>query len=205
MRWTVGTPWLGALLAGVGCSHATAVLAPPPDGSACDTAQAAIAREADTRAMPWSAAQHLAANFPNNRVSWLMTDSAFQTYIVKANAKNFGRCNDSGCFLFAAPTGRILSAIEQSMTNGKHDPAVLGRALGLPAKKFEGPLRLMTLDLGTTRTCARLPVDSDPGAWKCTRSEDSDCFKFGGYTSGGLPEVMVINAQVSHTEVREVP
>jgi hypothetical protein len=205
MKWTVRTLLLSTLLTLVGCAHATHVVTPPPAPSACDAQQEAISKEADARASPWSIAQHLATNFPSQKVSWLMTDGAYQTYVVKTNAKNFGRCNDTGCYLFAAPTARIQSAVEQSMTEGKHDPAALGRALGLPAKNFEGPLRMMTLDLTATGTCARLPVDSDPGVWKCTSAEDKDCFKFGGYTSGGVPEVMVINAPVTQTEVKEVP
>ena len=53
--------------------------------------------------------------------------------------------------------------------------------------------------------CVRLPVDSDPGVWKCTSAEDKDCFKFGGYTSGGVPEMMVINAPVDQAAVTEIP
>jgi hypothetical protein len=48
-------------------------------------------------------------------------------------------------------------------------------------------------------------LDSDPGVWKCTSPEDKDCFKFGGYTSGGVPEVMVINAPVAAAQIEEVP
>ncbi|RKH52921.1 hypothetical protein D7X55_01430 [Corallococcus sp. AB049A] len=172
----------------------------------CDDTQKAISKEADAMASPYGIDQHIAKNFPDRRVSWLMTDSAYQKFVVQTGAKNFGRCNDTACYLFAAPSAAIHGAVEKSKTaDGKHDPAVLGQALGLPAKNFEGPLRMMTLDLGAQKICTRLPVDADPGVWKCQTPEDTDCFKFGGYTSGGAPEVMVINAPVADTQVAEIP
>jgi hypothetical protein len=172
--------------------------------SACDAHQAETSRDADTRAAPWSVAQHLAKNFPDGRVSWLMKDASYQNFVVKPAAKNWGRCNDTGCYVFVAPAAVIHGAVEQSMMGGHHDPAALGKALGLPATNFEGPLRMMTLDLNKDASCARLPVDSDPGVWKCQTPEDKDCFKFGGYTSGGVPELMVINAPVDRTAIAEV-
>jgi hypothetical protein len=181
---------------------------PPPQASLvdyCDDSQKTISQEADTRANPYGIAQHLDKNFPDRKVSWLMTDSAYQKFVVQTGAKNFGRCNDTGCYLFAAPSAIIHGAVEKAKTAGGHDPAVLGQALGLPAKNFEGPLRMMTLDLGAQKVCTRLPVDADPGVWKCQTPEDTDCFKFGGYTSGGAPEVMVINAPVADTQVAEIP
>ncbi|MBN8468406.1 hypothetical protein JYJ95_17965 [Corallococcus exiguus] len=172
----------------------------------CDDAQKAISKEADAMASPYGIDQHIAKNFPDRKVSWLMTDSAYQKFVVQTGAKNFGRCNDTACYLFAAPSASIHGAVEKSKTaDGTHDPAVLGQALGLPAKNFEGPLRMMTLDLGAQKVCTRLPVDADPGVWKCQTPEDTDCFKFGGYTSGGAPEVMVINAPVADTQVAEIP
>ena len=173
--------------------------------AACDSHQAGISHDADTRAAPWSIAQHLAKNFPDGRVSWLMKDASYQTYIVATAAKSWGRCDTTGCYVFAAPAGVIHGAVTQSMTGGHHDPAALGTALGLPASNFEGPLRMMTLDLGKPPTCARLPVDSDLGVWKCQTPEDTNCFKFGGYTSGGVAEVMVINAAVDQTSIEDVP
>jgi hypothetical protein len=197
----------------VGCGGARAPQAkepaPPvteqaPGPAACDASQAAISKDADTRAAPWSIAQHLTKNFPDGKVSWLMKDASYQDYVVKTAAKKWGRCNDTGCYLFAAPAAVIHDAVEKSTSNGKHDPAAIGKALGLPAANFEGTLRMMTLDIGTAGACVRLPVDSDPGVWKCKSAEDTDCFKFGGYTSGGVPEIMVINAPVEQTTIVEV-
>jgi hypothetical protein len=91
------------------------------------------------------------------------------------------------------------------MHDGRHDPAALGKALGLPATSLEGPLKMMTLDIGRTGTCVRLAVEDDPGAWECKTAADTDCFKFGGYTSGGIPELMVIDAPVERTAIEEVP
>ena len=51
----------------------------------------------------------------------------------------------------------------------------------------------------------RLPMESDPGVWKCATAEDKDCFKFGGHTSGNVPEVMVIDAPVAQAVVTEIP
>jgi hypothetical protein len=202
---------LCSLLAVVGCKT-TGGARPPPGEPAfestvapCDDAQKAIAQAADTRASPYGIDQHVAKNFPDRKVSWLMTDSAYQKFIVQTGAKHFGRCNDNGCFLFAAPAATIQDAVAKSMVDGKHDPAVIGKALGLPAANFEGTLRMMTLDLAASKSCARLPVDEDPGVWKCQTPEDTDCFKFGGYTSGGIPEIMVVNAPVDQATVAEVP
>ena len=178
---------------------------PPATISGCDARQTAISQDADTRAAPWSVAQHLVKNFPDGRVSWLMKDASYQNYVVKPAAKKWGRCDDTGCYVFVAPAAVIHSAVAQSMTGGQHDPAALGKTLGLPATNFEAPLRMMTLDLHQEATCARLPVDTDPGVWKCQTPQDTDCFHFGGYTSGGVPELMVIDAPVDKTTIEEVP
>jgi hypothetical protein len=206
MKKAVGVALLCALVAS-GCvsTGATRPPSPPPLVERCDATQARLSVEADQRASPWGIEQHVARNFPGRQVSWLMKDSAYQTFVVQTNAKNFGRCNDTGCYLFAAPSTVIQRAVQESMKDGKHDPAALGKALGLPARNFEGTLRMMTLDLNATGVCVRLPVESDPGVWKCTSPEDTDCFKFGGYTSGGVPEVMVINAPVAQARIEEIP
>jgi hypothetical protein len=180
----------------------------PPQVSTgtCDEKQAKTSKEADERAKPYGISEHLSKNFPDMKVSWLMKETPYQNFVVKTAAKNFGRCDDTGCYLFAAPTKVIEDAINKAVTDKGHDPAVIGQALGLPAKNFEGPLRMMTLDLKeVTSACVRLPVDADPGVWKCQTPEDKDCFKFGGYTSGNVPEVMVINAPVDKAVVREIP
>jgi hypothetical protein len=172
---------------------------------ACDERQARISKEADERAKPYGIVQHLARSFPDLKVSWLMKETPYQNFVVKTGAERFGRCDDTGCYLFAAPAPVISAAVEQSMKGDTHDAAALGRALGLPAKNFEGPLRMMTLDLRTAGSCVRLPVDSDPGVWKCKSEDDEDCFKFGGYTSGNVPEVMIIDAPVARAVVEEIP
>jgi hypothetical protein len=172
----------------------------------CDATQVEISKQADERAAPYGIFAHLEKNFPDMRVSWLMKEAPYQTFVVETGATNFGRCNDAGCYLFAAPSSVIEAAVEKSLTGETHDPAVLGQALGLPAANFEGPLRMMTLDLSAAPdACVRLPVDDDPGVWNCQSEEDEDCFKFGGYTSGGVPELMVINAPVALASVRAIP
>ena len=177
----------------------------PDHPLACNEQQITVSREADTRAAPWSIAQHLTKNFSDGRISWLMKDGSYQDFVVKTGAKKWGRCNDTGCYVFAAPAAVIHGAVEKSMVNGHHDPAAIGQALGLPAKNFEGPLRMMTFDLDDGAVCVRLPVDSDPGVWKCQTPEDKDCFKFGGYTSGGIPELMALDVPVDQTKIEEVP
>lgn len=197
---------IGALLAGCGPSAGPT---PPPSAnsppSQCDAAQQRISQEADQRAATWSFAQHKGKHFADHRVAWLMPEAVFQKYIVDAKATYFGRCKDGACYQFAAPTSTIQQAVSESMKDGKHDPAVLGQRLGLPARNFEGPLRLVIVDLDGPGVCGRLPVDEDPGVWKCTTPQDKDCFKFGGYTSGGLPEVMVINAPVGQAKIEQIP
>ncbi|HVV81588.1 MAG TPA: hypothetical protein VHE35_00870 [Kofleriaceae bacterium] len=202
------------LLLFIGCAGAAtpAVRQPTePTGTApaeaphCDAAQLAISREADARAAPQSIAAHLAKNFADGRVSWLMKDTSYEAYIVTPKAQHWGRCNDRGCFLFAAPAAVIHAAVDASMHGGHHDAAALGKALGLPAANLDGPLRMMTLDHTTSGACTRLPVESDPGAYACKTPDDTDCFEFGGYTSGGVPELMVIDAAVDETQIEQVP
>jgi hypothetical protein len=173
-------------------------------GASCDAHQTEVLKQADDRAKPWSTEKHLAKNFADGKVSWLMKDTAYQNYVVKPAAKNWGRCDDSGCYVFVAPAATIHEAVAKATANGHHDPAALGKALGLPAANFEGTLRMMTFDIVKNQVCARLPVDTDPGAYACKTPEDTDCFKFGGYTSGGAPELMVINAPVAETAIEEV-
>lgn len=211
------TGWLSVLLLSlglvVGCAGAKpAVQQPteqpqptePEQAATCSGQQGEISREADAAAAPYGIAEHLKKNFPDGKVSWLMKDGAYQNFVVKTGATKWGRCNDTGCYVFVAPAATIHTAVEQSMKDGKHDPAVIGKALGLPAANFEGPLRLMTLDIDDVAACIRLPVEADPGVWKCQTPEDQDCFKFGGYTSGGVPEAMVIDAPVEKTTIQEV-
>lgn len=170
----------------------------------CNETQAAIAKQADERAAPYGIMQHLEKNFPDMKVSWLMKEKPYQSYVVETKAEKFGRCNEAGCYLFAAPTAVIQAAVDKAKTDAGHDAAILGQSLGLPAANFEGPLRMMTLDLAATKSCVRLPVDEDPGVWKCKSDEDKDCFKFGGYTSGGVPELMVLDAPVAAATVTEI-
>ncbi|HWO20879.1 MAG TPA: hypothetical protein VNO30_19065 [Kofleriaceae bacterium] len=211
--WTVRGLVLLAAVTGCGPK-------PPPEGpqpsagvSICDAYQAAISRDADERVQgdkydsTVPIAQHLATSFPDGRASWLMKEADYQKYVVSPGAKKWGRCNKSGdtCYVFAAPAGALGEKVKQSMTGDRHDPVKLGEALGLPAERFEGPLRLMTLDFGKARTCARLPVCTDPGAYECKSAEDKECFKFGGFTAGGAPEIMLINAPVAETQIDAIP
>lgn len=215
--------WWSVLVV-IGCAGAPkatgpvnpAIMAPETDGAAataadipaldasCDAHQIEIVRQGDARATPWSTSQHLSKNFPDGEISWLMPEVSYQKYVVSTAAQNWGRCNATGCYVFAAPAALIHAAVAQSMHDGRHDPAALGKALGLPAANFEGPLRMMTLDLDSAAACARLPVDTDPGVWPCKTAGDTDCFKFGGYTSGGIPEIIVIGAPVAKTRIEEV-
>lgn len=191
----------------LGCAAAPRPAAGPPPAAAprCDARQAAISRDADTRATPWSVARHLAKNFPDGRVSWLMKEASYQRFVVEPAARKWGRCQDTGCYLFVVPAAVIHDAVAHARTSGHHDPAALGNALGLPATSFDGPLRMMTLDIAQEATCVRLPVDSDPGVRPCQTPDDTTCFKFGGYTSGGVPELMAIDAPVDRTAIEEVP
>ena len=173
--------------------------------SACGVAQRAISVAADARARPYGLREHLARNFGDGRVSWLMRDADYQKYVVATSATRWGRCNSAGCFAFAAPAALIHAAVARASHDGAHAAGELGAALGLPARNFEGPLVMMTLDLDEAAVCARLPVDGDPGVWPCKTADDRDCFKFGGYTSGGVPELMLVDAPVARTAITPVP
>jgi hypothetical protein len=204
--------WWSSVLVMIGCAGVPRPATVPPAAappaaappSSCDASQTAISQDADTRAAPYSVAQHLAKNFPDRRVSWLMKETSYQSFVVKPAARKWGRCNDTACYVFVAPAAVIHDAVVHSMTDGHHDPAAIGKALGLPPANFDGPLRMMTLDIAREATCVRLPVDSDPGVWKCQTPQDTDCFKFGGYTSGGVAELMAIDAPVDRTAIEEV-
>lgn len=178
--------------------------APTVSAGDCDETQAAISKVADEQAAPYGILAHLEKNFPDMKISWLMPEPIYDKFVVQTSAKNFGRCNDTACYQFAAPTAVIEAAVEQSLTADGHDSAKLGEALGLPADNMKGPLRMITIDLAATKSCVRLPVGEDPGVWKCKSPDDTDCFKFGGYTSGGVPELMVINAPVDQATIREI-
>lgn len=190
-----------ALAFAIGCAGAPTPHAVAP---ACDARQARLGHDADARAAPWSAAAHLAKNFPDGRVAWLMPDDKYQRYVVATGATRWDRCDGSGCFVFVAPAGVIHDVVARSMAAGRHDAAAIGRALGLPADRFARPLRMMTLDLRATGACARLPIESDPGAASCATAA-APCFQVGGYTAGGVPELMVIDAPVDHTTIEAVP
>ncbi|MDP2339969.1 MAG: hypothetical protein Q8O67_03340 [Deltaproteobacteria bacterium] len=190
-----------ALLLSLSCGTAkTTSTLPDP----CDATQARISAEADARASPLGIDAHLAVSFPGGKVAWLMKAKDHQSYVVDKQARHFGRCNADGCFVFAGPAQTLEAAVATSMNDGKHDAALLAKALGLPTDRMEGPLRLLTLELGHD-VCARLPVDGDPGAWPCKSDGDTDCFRFGGFTTGGVPELLLVNAPVARAHVVEIP
>jgi hypothetical protein len=116
-----------ALIAACGGAPKPAVQGPEP-AAACDATQGAISRAADARAAPYGLAAHLAKNFVDGEVAWLMKDESYQTYVVATSATRWGRCNDTGCYLFAAPSAIIRAAVEASMEGGAHDPTALGQA-----------------------------------------------------------------------------
>lgn len=172
----------------------------------CSPQQSKISSEADARAAPYGIDRHLTKNFPDHRASWLMKEADFERYVRRPHATEFGRCLPSaGCHQFAAPAPLMRNAIARSDTgHGSHDPKILAQSLGLQPDNMTGPLRLMTLDYIRHPTCVRLPVESDPGALNCDHLSDSACFRFGGFTTGGVPEVMLIDAPVKGTRVRKI-
>lgn len=178
----------------------------------CSLEQSELSQEADARAAPYGIDRHLAEQFPDRRASWLMKDADFERYVHRPGATKYGRCfPSSGCHQFAAPTPVIRNAIARSVVvhrdGSHHDPKILANALGLQPDNMTGPLRLMTLDLKRHPTCTRLPVESDPGALNCDHHQhpaESACFRFGGFTSGGIPEVMLIDAPVKGTRVQKI-
>jgi hypothetical protein len=176
---------------------ATATLAAPVPNH-CDAEQAKIRTEADRRAGPRGVQTHLAEHFKDGKVSWLMKLCDYQTYVAQKNAPYFGRPLGANQYLFAGPTADMKKAVADASSGGKHDPAKLAKSLGLSPDNMKGPLIMLTLDLSTAGACVRLPVETDPGAKACCAAGEDDCFKFGGRTSGGMPEVMIINAPTAY-------
>jgi hypothetical protein len=164
----------------------------------CDAEQAKIRTEADRRAGPRGIQTHLAAHFKDGKASWLMKLCDYQTYVAQKNAPYFGRPLGANQYLFAGPTADMKKAVADASSGGKHDPVKLAKSLGLSPDNMQGPLIMLTLDLSTAGACVRLPVETDPGAKPCCATREDDCFKFGGRTSGGMPEVMIINAPTAY-------
>lgn len=196
----------------VGCGGAP----PPPAHEApaasghCDATQARISREADERVRSSTRTgagfeRHVATNFVDHKVSWLMREDAYQKFVVQPNAQFFGRCDKGHCYQFAAPAATIRKIVADATRDGKHDPAAMASALGLPPSSFEGTVKMVTLDLDAAGVCARLPVEDDPGSWKCKGPDDKACFQFGGFTSGGVPEAMLIDAPVAKAAIETIP
>ena len=190
-----------------GCGGTQTPPQPPAATSACSAEQVGISRNADELAAKAGDAgitEHLDKNFPGGLVAWVIPEEKYKDYILKPPAKKWGRpsASESYQFQFAGPIAVVRAKVNQTTTEDRH---VLEEALGVTSGNLKGPIRLVTLDVRKSGVCVRLPTSEDPGATKCTTAEQKDCFKFGGFTSGGVPEIMIIDAPVDRTIDEPVP
>lgn len=178
-------PALTALLAAlVLCSAAARA-----DVSKCSREQQAIAKQIEA-ADHKSALAHVKANF-TPKGSYLVNDSTYQNY-VKGKTK-LGRPQGADSYLFVAG-GKFIDGVLRAAkkADGTTDFGVIEHKLGLPPNTYPPTGGLWRVDVNVPISCYRLPRASDPGA--------NPQFKAGGFTSGGVPEILVLNGRPSHAE-----
>eukprot|EP00727_Mastigamoeba_balamuthi_P009224 m51a1_g4924 hypothetical protein (225) ;mRNA; r:247239-247913 len=204
-----------------GCVHwlalfaAVLVLSEDARAAACDTEQEMLRVYGDRRAEEMRAdnsTTHFRRNFTRGLVSFAIRNGTWHRFYDPKTAVNparfFGRSSDvaglRGFHQFAAPTS-VFRDVNRwcSRTGGQGFPAsmcaqarrTLWLRLGIP--DHNESFYVVTIDTVATPLCYRLPMEADPGASHCLGLPDERCFKFGGFTSGGAPEILLINATVS--------
>ena len=145
---------------------------------------------------------HLETYFSDNSVAFFMPASFFNP-----NNIFFGRMENSEFFQFVLPLRTMIKAFANASGKKKYDiypvnAEDFGKSLGLPLSNFQYAIRnktlhhLITCNVHSLKDdlCVRMPMHEDPGAWKCSDGTwDEQCFAFGGFTSGNLPELVVVN------------
>jgi hypothetical protein len=122
--------------------------------------------------------------------SYLVTDYVYQNF-VKGKAK-LGRPGPNGnTYLFVASGKFIVGVLAAAKkADGTTDFAVIEQKLGLPTGTYKPDGGLWRVDVNVPISCYRFPKADDPGA-------NSD-FKAGGFTSGGVPEILVLDGRPSY-------
>ena len=145
---------------------------------------------------------HLATYFSDNAVAFFMPATFFNP-----DHRFFGRMENSEFFQFVLPLDTMLHAFDQAVVKRKAGTftikaEIFGELLGLPLSNFKWNIenktlhRLITCRVDSLKDdlCVRMPMHDDPGVWKCSKGTwDEQCFKFGGFTSGKLPELVIVN------------
>eukprot|EP00727_Mastigamoeba_balamuthi_P009227 m51a1_g4927 hypothetical protein (229) ;mRNA; r:256321-257588 len=179
----------------------------------CDTEQDMLRVYGDKRAMEMkadNASTHFSKYFTGS-ASFAIKTSAWRKYYSPETAQNpaefFGRTSDvaglKGVHQFVAPTSEFQDAIDRCSGSGSttanctEATKSLFQRLGIP--DHDETFYVVTIDTTATPLCYRLPMEADPGAGHCVGVPDERCFKFGGFTSGGAPEILLISAPVKAT------
>jgi len=159
----------------------------PTPNAKCSPAQRRIAAQVEASAGK-SARAHVQRHF-TPKGSYLVTDYVYQNF-VKGKPK-LGRPSGADSFLFVAG-GKFIDGVLRAARkpDGTTDFAVIEKKLGLPSGTYKPDGGLWRVDVNVPISCYRLPKADDPGA-------NSD-FKPGGFTSGGVPEILVINGRARH-------
>ena len=133
------------------------------------------------------AAAHVARHFSPHG-SYLVNDYVHNNF-VKGKAR-VGRPQGDHSYLFVAGSTFISGVLKAAKkADGTTDYAVIEHKLGLPSGTYKADGGLWRIDVDVKSGCYRMPKANDPGA-------NSD-FKAGGFTSGGVPEILVINGKVA--------
>lgn len=137
-----------------------------------------------------SADEHVAKHF-TPKGSYLLSDANYQRF-AKGKAK-LGRDSGGDTFLFVAG-GKFIDGViaAAKKADGTIDFAVVDKKLGFDPGTFPPAGGLWRVDINVKNSCYRLAKADDPGA--------NAHFKPGGFTSGGVPEVLVLNGHASHAE-----
>ena len=132
-----------------------------------------------------NAAAHVAKHFSPHG-SYLVNDYVYENF-VKGKPK-LGRPVDGHSYLFVASSKTITDVLKAAKKpDGTTDYTVIELKLGLPGGTYKPDGGLWRVDVDVKSGCYRLPKHDDPGA-------NSD-FKPGGFTSGGVPEILAIDAK----------
>jgi hypothetical protein len=133
------------------------------------------------------AAAHVAKHFSPHG-SYLVNDYVYNNF-VKGKAR-LGRPQGDHSYLFVAGSTFISGVLKAAQKpDGTTDFTVIEHKLGLPAGTYKADGGLWRIDVDVKSGCYRMPKADDPGA-------NSD-FKAGGFTSGGVPEILVINGKLA--------
>ncbi len=161
-----------------------------PPNAKCPRGQQKIGAQLEA-ADKLTAAGHVAKHF-TPKGSYLLGDSNYQRF-VKGKDK-LGRGDANGDTLLFVAGGAFIDGVLKAArkADGTIDFAVIDKKLGFDPGSYPPEGGLWRVDVNVKNSCYRLAKADDPGA--------NAHFKAGGFTSGGVPEILVINGRPSHVE-----